>query len=245
MSGDDAPAVMALQALDLEGDRLEAERRALPERRALEEAAAQAKVLAQQRTGAKERREALAAEEATIDATAVEVRQRAREIETHLYSGEIKVARELEALQEEFSNVRARLEEIEDGQLAMMERGEGLDAEVAAIDAAGTALDERRKELEQSLLASEARVDAELSRLAGLRGGFRPDVPPAVLTSYDRLRGMERLRGKVVGWLEGGSCGSCRTDLPVSEARRAQAAPAEEPVQCPHCRRLMLRRRVG
>ncbi|MDJ0785336.1 MAG: hypothetical protein QNK05_00925 [Myxococcota bacterium] len=235
------PPILALQGLDLEDDAFRAERRDLPERAALEEAAREAQRIEGERTDATSRRAALSEEEARCEALAAEVGARAKELETLLYSGQVTVARELEALQEELAGVRSQLEDIEGEQLVAMEGGEAVDGELRGIEGAEQELAGRRAELEKQLEAGEARIDGELARLAGLRDEARGQVEASWLGVYDRLRPLERLRGRVVGILEGDTCSACRTSLPVMEARRAREARAEERVQCPHCERLLLR----
>jgi predicted nucleic acid-binding Zn-ribbon protein len=233
--------LLALQGLDAEADALHARRAGLAERAALAADQAELGALAHAREEAGARRVALGREERHAEELVADVEARAREVESTLYSGKVTVIRELEALQAELRDFQRRLAAREDEELAVMEREEQLDAEIAAMDRRRQQLEARAAELRVALAAAETQIDAELARIDAQRAALLPRVPEATLAAYERLRALPRLSGRVAVPLEAGSCSGCRMALPIAMASRIQGEPSDVTVLCPHCGRLLVR----
>jgi predicted nucleic acid-binding Zn-ribbon protein len=237
--GDDHP-LLEVQRLDSSADALRASRAGLPERAALRERESELAALAHQREEAGTRRVALAREERGLETAVADLEARAREVEKTLYAGKVTAPRELEALQLELRDFQRRQGEREDEELALMEQQERVDAEIAAMDARHQKLEAQAAELRAAIAAAESKIDAELGRLREARAAIAPELPPALLAVYDKLRALPRLAGRVVVGVAGGTCSGCNVALPITLASRIQSEPRGDTVQCPQCHRILV-----
>ena len=229
-----------LQRVDAEADALRARRAALPERALLRDAETEGAALASQHGDAMTRHGALEHEERRIETEVTDARTKAQEIEASLYSGKVKVVKELQSLQAELRSFQQRQREHEEAELGLMEQQEQVDAEIAALDARRTALAAGVAGWQASLAAAEAEIDAELVRLDGERGAVLPRIAPPVIATYEKLRAMPRLKGRVVAQIEAETCNGCWGAVPIAFATRfAQEAP-DATAECPRCGRLLL-----
>jgi predicted nucleic acid-binding Zn-ribbon protein len=230
-----------LQRIDAEADALHARRAALPERASLSEAETEGAALAIQHGDAMARHRALEREEHRIETEVTDARTKAQEIEASLYSGNVKVVKELQALQSELQAFRQRQREHEEAELGLMEQQEQLDAEIATLDARRDALAQDVAGWQAALADAEAEIDADLARLGVQRSAVLPQIGETVLATYEKLRAMPRLKGRVVAKIESETCNGCWGAVPIAFATRfAQQAP-DATAECPRCGRLLLR----
>ena len=236
-----ADRLLELQRLDSEADVLRERRATLPEREGLRDCEAQGEALARERESLEEHRAGLAREERRLENEVADVGSKAMDVETTLYSGKVTAVSELEGLQLELDSFRRRQAALEEEELAVMERVETADGELALLGARRGDLDARVGELGAALAAAEAELDAALAVLAEQRAAVVPDLAGELLSTYDHLRGMPRLEGKVTAPFRDGTCIGCRVKLPITEATRIRRAPPDELAQCPRCHRLLVR----
>jgi predicted nucleic acid-binding Zn-ribbon protein len=232
--------LLELQRLDSEADALRARRDALPERALLGEREAEIATLGSQRSEANEREVALGRDEHRVEIQVTDARAKAQEIEATLYSGKVKVVNELKALQAELRSFQQRQRVHEEAELALMEQQEQLATEIAALDARGAALANEADALRAALGVAEAEIDAELARHAEARAAVVTHLDPAALASYEKLRAMPRLKGRVVARFEGEMCNGCFGAVPIAFASRFSQEAADTTTECPRCGRLIL-----
>lgn len=232
--------IRALQELDSAADDFRAEREGLPERAALEANLAEVEALAQQRLETSGRLDALRKDERALEAEVADVAARNKHFEDDLYSGKVTSPKELETLQGELATSKLKQDELEERELELMESGEGLEGEIAAMDERRAALATEEAALRARIAEEEARIDGELAALAGRRDEVVAPVTPDLLVAYDKLRGFAPLRGVVMSHLKGNACGTCRTVIPVMDLSRIKAGGAGSFSPCPGCRRLIL-----
>lgn len=232
--------LLELQRIDSTGDALRQERAALPERAALAESHAALVGLAAERATIGEQRLALGDEERRLEKEVAGLREQAREVETTLYSGTVRVVAELEGLQTKLTSLRAQQAALEDEEMRILEQQETLDAELLRIDRQVAEGEERRLAQARALEAGEARIDARLAEVAVEREAHLPKVRAAALAAYERLRGSARFGGRVAARLEKDFCGACRTSLPITVVTRLRAAETDELVRCQKCQRLLV-----
>ena len=163
-----------------------------------------------------------------------ELRERARILDRQLYGGSVRNPQELLTLQRELDDVRSRLADREDAELAAMEEAEdataGLhDAEAALADVSASR-------------AAAAGPDSE--RLAALRNELTETTaqretaaarrPASELELYRRVGALHRPAAvRVVD----SSCGGCRVPLGLAEVRAIRAR--ESILQCSNCDRIL------
>lgn len=233
--------LLELQRLDLEVDGLRARRAALPERAAGAAREATLAALAPVRDELETRRGALGRAEREAEEAASGLETKAREVESRLYSGEVKAIKELEALQHELGEWRRRQGAQEGEALALMEREEGLAGELAELGARRTALEAERATLSAAVATAEAEIDAVLGRLLEARAAALGQLEAAIVARYEMLRAAPPIKGRAaVPILAGGACGGCRTALPIAFAAGLHGRPAGETTGCPHCGRILV-----
>jgi uncharacterized protein len=164
------------------------------------------------------------------------LRQKAAAEEQRMASGAVANARELEAIGHEVANLRRRIADREDEELAIMERRETLAA--AEKDASETAtnlreaVDRLRAAAGDELMTAEA----ELAAREAARPAAVETVDPEVLELYEELRPQKKGIGAAA--LVDGVCQGCHEQLSsveLSKVRSTDAIP-----RCEHCRRILV-----
>lgn len=233
--------LLDVQGLDLARDRLGNERAKLPERAAILASQAALEQLEADHGLLVERRGALAESEHGLGAEVAAIAARAKGVETTLYSGSVRVSKELTALQEEIRLHRVQQSELETRELELLEAIEQTEREMA-----GNRADDARVRVElesqaAALAVAEQAIDAELAKLVEARGGLIAGLPPDILTTYERLRLRDRLVGRATAPIIDGGCGGCHMKLPVLEYNRMKSKPEEALLLCVHCGRILVR----
>ena len=231
--------LLEVQALDTQLDQLRRRRETLPDRTAL--AAVDA------------RRSALAAAQATTGARAHELERTQKRLEDEvatledkaagtdrqLYSGTVTAPRELQALQDEAGSIRRRIGLVEDQLLVVMEELEPVSVEVGEQAAARAAADEEAGALRAAVAAEESSIDGEVAQVTEARAALAAEVPPALLTQYERIR--QRAGGVGIARLDGHRCTGCHLEVPNREVDQLRRAPADEVVLHEECGRILVR----
>jgi predicted nucleic acid-binding Zn-ribbon protein len=166
------------------------------------------------------------------------VRQRRNRDNERLVDGRLP-ARELTALEHEVASLTRRQSELEDAELELMEKREGAQAALDAVDAKIASARQRRE-------ATEAKRDSvlgEITKEEEWKGTSRrplvADLPADLVELYERIR--EQSGGLGAAPIRHGQCGGCRLELYGADRARVKAAPPDEVVRCEECRRIMVR----
>jgi uncharacterized protein len=237
------PAVHPLieaQRLDLYVDALRARRAALPERAASVEKETAIRALLAERAGLETERAALAREEHRIETVVADLDAKAHDVETRLYSGQVKAVKELEALQHELTEGRRKQAEHESAELELLEKTEALDTRLAALDAEHAELAKALAELRARLAALEADLDGEIAGSTASRDAALATVDSTLAKRYQTLRAAPPIRGQAVTRVESGACAGCRASLPIAFASELSSKPAGTTVACPRCGRILV-----
>lgn len=153
-------------------------------------------------------------------------------VETKLFGGEVRSAKELSNLQERHAALLERKGRLEDAALASMEEVEAVQALVTKAREAARRATQRLAAAELELSEAQAAWEAERARLSEERAAAAARVDSHHLERYERLR--ERIR-RPVAKVENGTCGGCHLSLPT-----AMKSPGPgELSQCPHCGRIL------
>jgi predicted nucleic acid-binding Zn-ribbon protein len=142
---------------------------------------------------------------------------------------------EYRALAHEIETCRAAIGQLEDQQLELMEKAEGLQKDLAA---ASRESEDARKMTDgqlKELAAREQDLKTELAELESSREQLTGAVDESTYKRYERL-----LRNKgdsVVVGIQHGVCGGCHMKFPVQLVVACQAA--RELVTCPNCGRIL------
>lgn len=231
--------LLTLQEHDTAADRLLHRRQTLPERAALAEAAAIRVELDGQLAEARERRDEVLREERKLDDEVRTLEDRAKAEEAKMYSGTISSPKELQAMSADVAHLRKRARELEDEELAVLERRETHDAEVAKVEAAVAAVVADIELFSAALRASEAEIEAELKVEQDARSALVPGIPANVMSLYEQVRASNR--GMGAARLVGGNCQACHLALPATEVDRIRHMAPDAIARCEHCGAILVR----
>ena len=201
-----------------------------PERRSLQEKAAAAHAGME---AAKAKAKHVESERKELE---LQVESKKTQIERYaLQQFQTKKNEEYRALGQQIETCKADIVQLEDQQLALMERAEGLQKETAA---ASRQAEELRKIAEQQLkdlAASEQSLRAELADLESNLEQLTEAVDDRVLYQYERL--LRHKGDNVVVGIQHGVCGGCHMKFPMQLVVSCQAA--KDLVTCPNCGRIL------
>lgn len=236
-----APPVLELQRLDEKAAALRLRLEAHPARAALAAGRTEQERIEAARSAAQERRRALEDEERVLAAKGTEIGASLSETEKLLYSGIVRAPKELLGLQQELDLHKARRRQLEEEEFGLLERSETIARELAELGERTASLQQEIGVLQTTLDTAAAETDGELRRLAGLREAVTPTVPASLLAAYEKLRAEARLGSLVTAHFDGQTCRGCNTTLPIVAATKILREPETAVVQCPRCRRLLIR----
>ena len=233
--------LMDIQALDLATRAAKVRSADLLEREALPALAAKrVEILARLETARADRglRET---EEEEIGRQVSQIAKDIEAAEVERYSGKRKNQDEAAAHKASQQELHEKQSSLEEQEMALLESIEEVDARIQAEEAAQTANQVDRDNLAQVIGKVESEVSAELDRLAVERRAIVPSIPEKILSAYDNVRTQAQKNGRGAAMLVEGRCGACRIKLPSLERTKMLAAPEDALIQCPQCRRVLVR----
>lgn len=230
--------MLDLQALDTRLTQLAHKKRTLPVLAELETATKQQAELFEEvvlaRTAAQDvEREITRAEDAVQL-----VRDRAARNQQRLDAGQGS-PKDLQGMQHELETLARRQAELEDEELAVMERAEELRATLARREAQKAEVDEKIVSLTNQRDEAIAEIDKESNSVAAQRDQVAPGLGADLLGLYEKVR--EQCGGLAAAALTQRRCGGCGLELNASELARFRNAPENEILRCEDCRRIVVR----
>ena len=230
--------LLEVQALDTRAAQIAHARASHPQRAVVRDAAAQLAELdgrlVAARTAVSDARRELAQAEADVE----QVRARATRDQARVDSGQVSV-KDVQALSGELEALARRQAALEDVEIEVMERLEGLESELASVEADADAARAAHADAESELVRVVADLDAQAQAVVAERATRAEGLDAALVALYDRVRA--QLGGTGVAALRGHRCEGCRLELNASELARITALPAEEVVRCDECGRILVR----
>ena len=203
--------------------------------------------LPQQMSGAQRARDAQAQRVADAEAAvrAIQLQQKSKEMElgskeetikkTQAQLFQVKTNKEYTALQHEIEGFKADKSVMEDEILKLLDQVEQAQQEV------GRQREALRQE-EEVLRATKAQVDdqmqqaqKELDGLQAQRQQLSPQVPPKILSTYERV--LENRQGVALVPVEHDACGGCHMTLPPQMIHELRMM--EQLIACDSCARLL------
>ncbi len=233
MSRPELEALLQVQERDTALDRLRYRHSTLPERERIREREARAAELTASVARTRSERDSALADERRLDDEAQTLSRKAKDVDAKLYSGSVASPRELQAMQADIQQLDSRRAQIEEQELVVMERREGLDGEVAAYEAELAGVREELTELTAALAAAEGEVDAEIAAEEQARTAAALLVPDSLLADYVRRRVINK--GKGAARLLGDTCQGCRLSIPATEVDRLRHDPDADTAYCDNC----------
>lgn len=220
--------LLGLQALDAKLRALDVRRSALENDPRLAPAAAELKATSLAARSADDAVAAADGELVASEAKVAEVSARIVKDEQRLYAGGL--SKDLEALQKDIAGLTARKGDLEDAELEILERLDGLrdtqSAAAAALAAAQSAGDALRAELDAEI----AEVAGERARVAAERAEYAAGVDPALVGVYEKTLAK---RGVGAARLFHGTSEGSGMALSPGDLAAIRAAAEDEIVFCP------------
>ena len=170
-----------------------------------------------------------------VESEVERLNERLRAAERRLYGGAVTNPRELSASEEERGAVLEQRAAEEDKLLELMVDVEELQATRDESQDQLSSLEAQRAAEYPNLVKDEERLAEELDEVRLERMSVAPEIPAAVLSTYESLR--KSRDGHAVARVERGMCQGCRLALPESERQRARSS--QTIVQCSSCRRIL------
>ncbi|MDE2933002.1 MAG: hypothetical protein OXS47_03915 [Chloroflexota bacterium] len=156
--------------------------------------------------------------------------------EKRLYDGSVSLPKELASLQQEVASLRSRLSDVEDTELALLDRLEEAEAAREEARDALTREEGASKDKQERLGDDITRLEGRLEATKAERETCKGRLTAPLVAQYEDLR--RRKGGVAVTHLRAGACTGCRVSVPPSARKRA--LDPEAPALCPNCERFLV-----
>jgi predicted nucleic acid-binding Zn-ribbon protein len=233
--------LLEVQDLDLAADAARTRSAKLPEREAMPLLEAR---LAEIDSGLAAENAVRAERQVEEEQIGREVSQVARDIEAaeiERYSGMRKNQDEAAAHAESQQRLHEKQISLEEREMELLEEIEAVESRIQEQESARATNRAESEKVVEAIRKVDGEVSAELGRLAVAREKIAKSVPTDLLSTYERVRAQAQKGGRGAALLSEGRCGACRIKLPSLERTRMLAEPEEALIQCPQCRRVLVR----
>lgn len=229
--------LLRLQALDTRLQQVEHQAKALPqhaELAALGTTADQTRATLAARTGELEDvRIELGRIESDVDVVEKRI---ARDTDRIEHTSSVK---DVQALETELAALKKRHTDLEEIELAVMERLEEREAAVAEVEAARDAIAAQVAEVERAKDSRLIELKRELGELARDRETIAGTLTEDLRALYEKRRVVGR--GNAAALLRARTCSGCTMTLTGSDLESVRSAAADEVVFCPDCGAILVR----
>lgn len=233
--------LLEIQTLDLTADAARKRSAELSEREALPVVATKLVEIEARLAAARADRALRETEEEELGVAVSQIVKDIEAAEVERYSGKRKNQDEAADHKASQEKLHEKQEAFEEQEMELLEAIEAIDERIRTEEAARSANRADAERIEEAIRKVENEVSLELDRLAQERQGIMANVPDDILSTYDRVRAQARKGGRGAAVLADSRCGGCRIKLPSLEKTKMLAAPEDALIQCPQCRRVLVR----
>jgi len=230
--------LLDLQALDTRLDQIGHRRSTLPELAELKALDAQTSVLDDDLVRARTALGDVQREIVKAETDVQLVRERSSRDQARMEAGQ-GTAKDMQALQHEVDSLARRQSALEDIELEVMERAEGLAADVSRLEAARAELTIQVDELTTLRDKAFGELDAEVEQILRSRNDVVAGVGEDLVGLYDKIRASSGGIGAAA--LRQRRCEGCNLELNQVDINRITAAADDEVLRCEECRRILVR----
>lgn len=230
-------ALLDLQALDTRLSQLDHQQDTLPEHAALQRLQAQAQEADAEVVRLQAAHDDVQRELAKADADVQLVRDRAARDRQRLDAG-VGSAKDLQGLQHELESLGRRQGVLEEVELEVMERAEGLESELRSARERQAAVAAELAEVTRVRDEAAGRIGAEREQVAAGRTDLVATVGADLVALYEKVRAHS---GTGAAPLQQRRCGGCQLELNPVEINRIRTADEDEVLRCEECRRILVR----
>ncbi len=230
--------LLALQALDSSMIQLDHRLKTLPVIKSLEEKSAALSSTKDLCIAAETERSDIKHELSRVEVDVEQVVARIERDEKHLASG-LGTPKELEQIQHELGSLGKRRSELEEVELEVMVRLDGIDERIKSLVGKRDAL---AKEIEVLTVEKEqaiAEIQSAVKKTQQDRAEMVSAIENELLALYEKVRASGDGIGAAL--LKGSQCDGCHLTMNASEVTRIKALPDDEVVRCEECRRILIR----
>lgn len=167
-----------------------------------------------------------------------QVEDRMKKDETRLTSGQGS-PKELEQLQHELVTLGKRKADLEDSELEVMVKYDGIKARVDELLNDQVGLKKLELELNVRLENAKTEIDKTLADLSTARGALTPKIDSPLLELYEKVRSSADGIGAAL--LIGNKCDGCHLAINAVELERIKGLAPDEVIRCEECRRILVR----
>lgn len=147
--------------------------------------------------------------------------------------------KELEQLQHELGSLAKRRAELEEVELEIMVRIEGVDSRIKELGQECSSLESQLSELKIKKDQESTALEESMKQTRESRADLAPKIDSELLALYEKIRGS----GDGIGAakLAGNQCTGCHLTMNAAELTRIKALADDEVVRCEECRRILIR----
>ena len=167
-----------------------------------------------------------------------QVDDRIQKDENRLASG-TATPKELEQLQHEVVTLTKRKADLEDGELEILMKYDGVKSRVDELLNDQVGLKKLELELDIRLENARTEIDKTLTELAAARSVLVPKIDPALVELYNKIR--SSAHGVGAALLVGNKCDGCHLAINAIEIDRIKGLAGDEVIRCEECRRILVR----
>jgi len=147
--------------------------------------------------------------------------------------------KELEQIQHELGSLEKRRSELEEVELEIMVRIEGLDERIKSLTTEVSNWDSEVTKLKAQLDSELHELNAAKARDIEARTELAKTVETELLQLYEKIRSTSD--GVGAARLVGDKCEGCHLTMNSAEVTRIKSLPDDELVRCEECRRILIR----
>jgi predicted nucleic acid-binding Zn-ribbon protein len=162
--------------------------------------------------------------------------ERIQESERRLMSGEVRSAKELEALQASIDSMKRQRSQVDDVALDSLQRTEELQQQLGAQKGTLASVESAWRTENQSLHEEEAKYKRMFAQLRQQRQVTTERIGADALALYTQLS--ERKAGVAIAAVQNETCTACNVSLPTGVVSNAKITEGQ-PVYCPSCGRIL------
>lgn len=230
--------LLELQRVDSAIDRLRQRKADLPEQRIVDEISVQLEEIRAAYAAKQAELDTVARDQARLDGDVTMIADKIKHESGRLYGGDISNPKELASIQAELDGLRRRKNHLEDQDLEVMERREGLEKELGELRGRLDELEQRAAEASAARNAAAVEIETELATHEAARAEIGPGIPEELFDLYDDLRAKKD--GVAVAALQGGICRACAVSLSPVALDNIRRSDPDEIARCENCRRIVV-----
>jgi predicted nucleic acid-binding Zn-ribbon protein len=181
----------------------------------------------------------LTAEQKRADADVEQVKTRRVRDQAMIDGGQIKDPKALERMLGELESLHRRISDLEDVEIAVMERLEEAQTAVDRYTADIAELETEIGTVEVAFEKTSGDLQAQLAAVKDERATAASEMPEDLMALYEKLR--EQKGGVGAAALRRRECGGCRLTLNASDLGLIAKRPSDDVVRCEECNRILVR----